>query len=125
MRLYLKQTLLVFLGCACCLMFKDSLSLGAVTAAALTGLIGSFVHLPRLIDRDQLQAAVYTGAFIGMGSPEILSQLTDAIGVSLVGAGVFLLLRPFGAGIGGKMGTVAFFSSFFFLVFRRAFAWWG
>ncbi len=120
MGLYFINTLLLSLSCICCLTLRSELELGAVTAAALTGLLGSFLQLPgHIIDRDQLHAVVYTGAFVGMGTPAVLSGPADAVGISLLGAGIFLLFRPLGVGVGGKMGTIAFISSLIFIVFRR------
>ncbi len=120
MALFFTKAVLLLMRCICCLSLKSGLDLGPVSAAAVTGLLGSFLQLPRLMERDQLHAVIYTGAFIGMGSSEVLRGPTDAAGISLIGAGVFLFLRPIGVGIGGKMGTIAFISSLLFFFFRRA-----
>jgi hypothetical protein len=120
MPLFLTKALVLYLGCLSCLALKTFAGFGPVAASALTGLAGSFLDVPRLLDRHHLHALVYSGAFIGMGSTAVVAGPGDAAGISVIAAAVYLLLAPVGVGAGGKMGTVAFVASLIFFIARRA-----
>lgn len=118
-QLYLSQGIVFYLGCLMCYTLQVEAGLTPVISAALTGLFGSFIHFPRFYERKGLQALIYAGAFAGMCSREILSNHTDVITLSSIGAAIYLLSRPFGNGFGGRLGTIAFVASLLFFFLRQ------
>lgn len=97
-----------FTGCMTCHLLITRAGTDAVTAAALAGFAGTFIPLPKQADKDGLRAVIYTGAFAGMCSSNVIGTPMQVPLVSLVGAVIYLALTPFFQGIGGKLGTVAF-----------------
>ncbi|MBB6644813.1 hypothetical protein [Halobellus ruber] len=77
------------------------LGLGVVVAAALVGLLAD-----RLV--PSYGAAVYCGAFVGMASPALFSDLLAVTAAGLVAGVVFVAADPVFDGFGGKLGTTAF-----------------
>lgn len=84
--------------------------LSAILASALVGVAGSLFM-------KQSALAIFTGSFVGMTSIEIFSDLDFMIAAIMAG-----LLFSFGKeafpGIGGKLGTTAFFGALPVLLLR-------
>lgn len=77
------------------------LSLGAVVAAGIIGLLGA------LIFPDQA-VPIYCGSFVGMVSPALLHCHSQVLLASVIAGVVFLLTTGILDGFGGKLGTIAF-----------------
>jgi hypothetical protein len=119
MQLFLTKTLLFYLGCLACYVLQREIHLTAVTAAALTGLVGSFLNFPKFYETKSLHSVIYAGAFAGMCSPEILTSHTDIALLSIIGGALYLTTRSYAQGFGGKLGLVSFISSLLFLALRQ------
>lgn len=117
--LFLSKSIVFYLGCLICYTLQVEGHYSAVFSAAFVGFIGSFLHFPKLYEKKGLHAAIYAGAFAGMGSTEILTSHWDILIVSLIGTFFYVISRPIAFGFGGKMGTISFVSSFCFYVIRK------
>ena len=86
------------------------LKLGPVISAAAVGSIASFI--PNLNKRSpymqQLPAAIYCGAFIGMTSIGVAPNISFILTASFFTAILLILSKNLFAGVGGKLGTLAF-----------------
>ncbi len=86
------------------------LSLGPVISAAAVGSVGSFI--PNLNKRShymkQLPAAIYCGAFIGMSSIGVAPDIKFILIASFFTAILLIISKNLFAGVGGKLGTLAF-----------------
>lgn len=116
MRLYPLKFAAFLGGCVTCYLFQVKAGITPAMAAALTGLMGSFLHLPKFYERKGLHAAIYSGSFAGMCSPELIKHPMHLFYLSIIGTAVYLLLKPKFLGFGGKLGAVSFIASFLFLI---------
>jgi len=86
------------------------LSLGPVISGGIVGSIASFI--PVLNKRShymkQLPAAIYCGAFIGMSSIGVAPNIVFILTASFFTAIMLILSKNLFAGVGGKLGTLAF-----------------
>lgn len=86
------------------------LKLGPVISAAIVGSVASFI--PNLNKRShylkQLPAALYCGAFIGMSSVGVAPNILFIVTASIFTAILLILSKNLFAGVGGKLGTLAF-----------------
>lgn len=112
MRYQLLTGVSFFSGCLACFLFQKTLNLHPVPAAALVGVLASFLRGP-------YHAVIYAGAFAGMCSPQLLTGIPEVVGLSIFGAGFFVLLRPYGNGLGGRLGSMAFFGGVVFMVAKK------
>ena len=75
---------------------------GPVVASALVGLLAGLV-------RPRIDVPAYCGSFVGMASPVVFPSLESVALAGLVaGLGFVATTETFG-GVGGKLGTLAFF----------------
>lgn len=118
MQLYSLKFIAFFGGCLVCYLLQEEVGIAPAMASALTGLVGSFLHFPKVYEKKGLHAAIYSGSFAGMCSQEILQHPLHLLLLSLIGTGVYLLLKPKFLGFGGKLGTVSFLASMFTLMAR-------
>lgn len=116
MRLYSLKLAAFFGGCVTCYLLQVKAGIAPAMAAALTGLVGSFIHLPKFYERKGLHAAIYSGSFAGMCSPELIKHPMHLVYLSVIGTAIYLLLKPKFLGFGGKLGAVSFIASFLFLI---------
>jgi hypothetical protein len=79
------------------------LGLGAIVAAALTGLVAA-VLIP------EYSVAVYCGAFVGMVSPLVLHDFYHVIIAASLAGIILILSDDVYKGYGGKLGAIAFIS---------------
>ncbi|CAM4044245.1 hypothetical protein SAMN06265348_101520 [Pedobacter westerhofensis] len=86
------------------------LKLGPVLSAAITGSAASFI--PNLRKQShylqQLPAAIYCGAFIGMSSAGVAPNFLFITTASIFTAILLIISKNLFAGVGGKLGTLAF-----------------
>ncbi|WP_374074579.1 hypothetical protein [Bdellovibrio bacteriovorus] len=110
-RLFILKFFAFFMGCYSCWLLQSLFGWTAVLAAATVGLLGTFIPVPALLDRRGVQAAIYAGTFAGMCSPHILENPWHILIVSFFGTILYFFTKPYLKGFGGKLGTIAFFSS--------------
>ncbi|WP_437919491.1 hypothetical protein [Sphingobacterium sp. LRF_L2] len=116
----LRVAIWVPVGAVLTYLFSRYVGLSVVFSAACIGFLGSM--LPNIWKKSsfvqQLPAALYCGAFVGMSSPRV----ADGIGFVLV-AGFFtatflVVSKSVLRGVGGKLGTLAFVGVLFaYLIF--------
>ena len=86
------------------------LHFGPVISAAAVGSTASFI--PGFNKRShylkQLPAAIYCGAFIGMSSTGVAPGISFVLTASFFTAILLILSKNLFAGVGGKLGTMAF-----------------
>jgi hypothetical protein len=97
-------------GAMACFYLNHFLHLGPVISAGIVGSIASFV--PQIKQHShylqQLPAAIYCGAFIGMSSTGVAPNFLFILTASFFTALLLILSKNLFAGIGGKLGTLAF-----------------
>jgi len=116
MQLFPLKFVAFFTGCLSCYLLQVKAGISPALAAALTGLVGSFIHLPKFYEKKGLHAAIYSGSFAGMFFPELIRHPLHILILSIIGTAIYLLLKPKFLGFGGKLGTVSFIASFLFLI---------
>lgn len=79
------------------------LNQGAIIAASLVGIVGALLVNKRAV-------AIYTGAFVGMVSPELLHDFSHILIACIIAGIIFEFADEVFNGIGGKLGTIAFSS---------------
>ncbi|UII25067.1 hypothetical protein LVD15_17350 [Fulvivirga maritima] len=100
----------VAIGAVFTFFLSSGLHISSVTSVGITGVAASFIpkftkdnHLTQ-----QIPAAIYCGAFVGMTSPGIAHGYKFIL-LAAVTAGILLILsKNVFHGYGGKLGTVAF-----------------
>ncbi len=99
----------VFIGSVLTFVLNTQLHWGAVLAAASVGVLGGYapgwVRLPKAEDYP---APVYCGAFVGMSSALVLSNLWLVVLASFLASVLFVITKNVYLGVGGKLGTIAF-----------------
>lgn len=99
------------LGCYFCFYLQSQHHLSAVVAAALTGLIGSFIPDTKRIESTHVHATIYMGAFVAMGAKTVSAGPWQILLVSFIGSSIYFIARPYFKGLGGRLGLIAFISS--------------
>lgn len=86
------------------------LKLGPVISAGTVGGFGSFIPVIKRSSNylRQLPAAIYCGAFIGMSSAGVAPNSLFIMTASFFTAVLLILSKNLFAGVGGKLGTLAF-----------------
>ena len=116
MRLYPLKLAAFFGGCLCCYLFQVKAGISPAMSAALTGLMGSFLHFPKFYEKKGLHAAIYSGSFAGMISTELIKHPGHLLYLSMIGTAIYLLFKQRFLGFGGKLGAISFIASFLFLI---------
>jgi hypothetical protein len=98
----------IIVGCFACLSLQDIFP--PIIAASLVGLIGSFISYPTL-HPSHSHGPIYVGSFLAMSSPTILVSYLDIFILSATAALLFQIGEAQFAGIGGKLGAIAFIST--------------
>ena len=104
---YIVKLIAFFCGFYGCFLLHQELQMPSVVSACLVGLAGTFVPYSRAFHYHP-QADIYTGAFAGMCSSDVIQNVFELIAVSIVGALIYTLLRNKFVGVGGKLGAIAF-----------------
>lgn len=86
------------------------LKLGPVLSASIVGSIASFIPAVKKQSHylQQLPAAIYCGAFIGMSSAGVAPNFLFITTASFFTAILLIISKNLFAGVGGKLGTMAF-----------------
>lgn len=104
---YFIKLIAFFCGFYGCFLLHQELHISIVISACVVGLAGTLVPYSRAFHYHP-QAAIYTGAFAGMCSSDVIQNVYELIAVSVVGALIYTLLRNKFVGVGGKLGAIAF-----------------
>lgn len=90
---------------------NEKYKIGVVVASSLLGLTFGLI-LPNMFSNgSSLAVALFCGTFIGMSTTSKLSTRVSVIIASVIGTIIFLYTAPYFAGLGGKLGLIAFGSS--------------
>jgi hypothetical protein len=95
------NALSVVAGALLTLLLSVDVGLGAVTASALVGLIAALVV-------PDYAVPAYCGSFVGMTSIQLLFSYEELAIAAVIAAVIYVLSACTFAGIGGKLGTIAF-----------------
>lgn len=82
-----------------------------VEAAAVTGLLGTFIPETKHIESNHIHANIYMGAFVAMGSKITEQGFWEILMVSAIGSLIYFVMSRYFKGIGGRLGLIAFVSS--------------
>lgn len=90
---------------------NEQYKIGAVVASGLLGLTFGLI-LPNVFDNGtSLAVALFCGTFIGMSTTTKLTTRVSVMVASLIATIIFLYTAPYFAGLGGKLGLIAFGST--------------
>jgi hypothetical protein len=113
----LKNLLIVIFSCiggTLTFYLNHNLSLGAVIASSIVGLLGYGVS--RLLSKsnfNEIAASIYCASFAGMSASSVMSDSFAVMAiVSFLCGFIFVLTRNVFCGFGGKLGTIACFAVF-------------
>ncbi|MDT0644670.1 hypothetical protein RM553_17655 [Zunongwangia sp. F363] len=107
----LYHILFVMAGCAATFYLHHKADLGPVIAAGITGSIASYIpHFCRTKNSftQEIPAAIYCGAFIGMTGPEVTKDWSFIILAGFITGVFYISSKNIFRGYGGKLGSVAF-----------------
>ena len=121
MRAFRQNIFFCSLGCIVCFCLQQYFATPNYWACPLTGLAGSFLPISNFYNQKKAIAAVYCGSFAGMTSLAHLQEIEQLLLLSLLVGIAFHCLTSFFRGVGGKLGSIAFFSSQCFLFATRLF----
>ena len=106
-------------GCWLCFVLQSHFHFSSVLAAAFIGFAGTFLPETRRIDHWHVQATIYTGAFVAMGSKLNQTEHWQLLMVSAIGTTLYFILDRHFKGLGGKLGLIAFISTLLSLLLRN------
>jgi len=92
-------------------LINEQYDIGVVTASSLLGLTFGLI-LPNVFSHGgALAVALFCGTFIGMSTSSKLSTRVSVLIATIIGTIIYLYTAPYFAGLGGKLGLIAFGSS--------------
>ena len=119
MKLFTLKFIAFFTACILCLYLQKAFGFTPIFSAALIGFTGTFYPFSFVVDKKQIHGVIYSGAFAGMCSLEYLEGPQHVLLLSFIGCCIYLCLRPYLNGFGGKLGTIAFISSALLILSRK------
>lgn len=90
---------------------NEKYKIGVVVASSLLGLTSGLILPNVFLNGSSLSVALFCGTFIGMSTTSKLSTRVSVIIASIIGTIIYLYTAPYFAGLGGKLGLIAFGSS--------------
>lgn len=90
---------------------NEKYKIGVVAASSLLGLTFGLILPNVFTNGGSLAVALFCGTFIGMSTTSKLSTRISVIIASVIGTIIYLYTAPYFAGLGGKLGLIAFGSS--------------
>lgn len=85
-------------------------ALTPVVASSIVGIVGVVLY-------KKTAVATFCGSFVGMTSPELFSAIDLTFAAAISGV-LFVEGKPFFSGVGGKLGTTAFFGNVFVILIK-------
>ena len=116
--LWILKFLFFLFGCWLSFFLQSTYHISGVMAAALIGFLGSFIPENSRIEHFHVQATIYTGTFVAMGSKINHTDYGQLFLVSAVATTIYFALDRYFKGLGGKLGLIAFISTLFSLFLR-------
>lgn len=102
---------------ACCLagtlatyLLSNEIGLGPVGAASAVGTLIGMLPAKHWTKGNEMQVAVYCGAFVGMSSPAVIPDYVGACVAGVICGLVLNIAKYCIQGYGGRLGTIAFAS---------------
>lgn len=92
-------------------LINEQYNIGVVVASSLLGLTFGLIFPNMLANGQSLAVALFCGTFIGMSTTSKLSTRISVILASVIGTIIYLYTAPYFAGLGGKLGLIAFGST--------------
>jgi hypothetical protein len=90
---------------------NEQYKLGAVVSSSLLGIIFGLILPNIFLNGNSLAVALFCGTFIGMSTTSKLTTRTSVLIASVIGTIIYLYTAPYFAGLGGKLGLIAFGST--------------
>ncbi|MCJ8167538.1 hypothetical protein MKJ04_22035 [Pontibacter sp. E15-1] len=102
--------LFVVTGALAAFHLNINMALGPVIAAAAVGTVASFAPTLNIKSAilQEVPAAAYCGAFVGMSSQQVAGNVLFILLASIVAGLLLVFSKNIFHGFGGKLGTVAF-----------------
>lgn len=105
-------------GCWLCFFLQSELAFNTVLAAASIGFLGTFIPNNRKIGQLHIQATIYTGTFVAMGSKIDHTSAWQLFLVSALGTTLYFISDRYFKGLGGKLGSIALITTLLSLLLR-------
>ncbi len=118
LQLWASKVFCFFCGCWLCFFLQSHFHFNSVLAAATIGFLGTFIPQIRRLDHVHIQATVYTGTFVAMGSMIEHATPWQILLLSMIGTTLYFVLDRHFKGLGGKMGAIAFITTLLGLLLR-------
>lgn len=109
--IYVLLFLSSFIGAIATLFLSEYFQLSKVIASSAATLIFVLITLPKKEQLQKFSMMFYVGSFVGMTSSSNLSEYIHFLVASILAVVIFRLIENKFIGMGGKLGTIAFFSS--------------
>lgn len=109
--IYVLLFLVTSLGAIATVFTSEYFQISKVIASSATTLIFVLFSLPKKEQFTKFSMMFYVGSFIGMTSSTKLSEYYHFLVASFFAVIIFKLIENKFVGMGGKLGTIAFFSS--------------
>lgn len=90
---------------------NERYDIGVVVASSLLGISFGLIFPNVFANGNSLAVALFCGTFIGMSTASKLTSRVSVIHASLIGTIIYLYTAPYFAGLGGKLGLIAFGST--------------
>ena len=100
----------VVIGALCTYWLVKYAQLSPVVASSIIGIVGVVVY-------KKTAVATFCGSFVGMSTPALFSAVDLALAASVAGV-LYVEGKPFFSGVGGKLGTTAFFGNVVVILFK-------
>lgn len=90
---------------------NERYDIGVVVASSLLGISFGLIFPNVFSNGHSLAVALFCGTFIGMSTTSKLTTRISVVHASLIGTIIYLYTAPYFAGLGGKLGLIAFGST--------------
>lgn len=90
---------------------NERYDIGVVVASSLLGISFGLIFPNIFSNGHSLAVALFCGTFIGMSTTSKLTTRISVVHASLIGTIIYLYTAPYFAGLGGKLGLIAFGST--------------
>lgn len=98
-----------------------SFGLHPIMASSATGILASFMPKANLYNVEDAKGCVYCASFAAIGTHLNYNSPFEFIVLPLFVGILFNLLRPYFVGFGGKLGSLAFVATTFYLLLKEIF----
>lgn len=78
-----------------------------VLGSAVVGLVGTYIPLGKVFERNFFETCFYAGSFAGMSSTLVAATAIHIFLISIFGGIIFYFTQKKLVGVGGKLGSIA------------------